>query len=53
MSFLRSDNEAKRPGEILTEEAVKTTVQILYDRRLFNRFDNAGKSIIRLSIFRK
>ena len=29
--------------EVVIERAVKTTIQILYDIRLFNQFDNAGE----------
>ena len=50
MSFLEKDyNEFKLQydkqavEDILSQRAVKTTIQILYDKGLFDNYDNADK----------
>ena len=50
-NILRSDIEAKQSGDILIENAVKTRLQILYDRGLFKRCDSTDDVKKLLSIF--
>ena len=40
---LKSHNNKQSAEEFLSERALKTTIQMLYDKGLFNNYDNAGE----------